>query len=138
MSPRIARIFRRLAKYVAAVSVGFCVDFVIFVVLVSMGVSLLLANATAFVVGMSINVLLIHYVVFRGTPLPRAVDCFTTSSINVCVLLIGTWCIWLLNSRFGLSIAASKLIANGFTLLLNFAGRYFLDKCWKCFQSCRN
>ena len=132
MLSRIVSTFKNLVKYFGAVSVGFIVDVIVFLVLSGAGAPIVIANSIAFAVGFSVNVLLVRRLVFPGNDVPHKVDFAATFLINVVVMAIGTWIIWTLNRRFGQSLFGSKLIASGFTLSLNFAGRSILEAYWKC------
>ncbi|WP_170440138.1 GtrA family protein [Ruegeria arenilitoris] len=129
--------FERLLSYFCAVTVGFTADVLVFLALSNLGWPILPANALGFLIGASVNVLLIRRLVFRGTPVPRHMDLLVTITSNVAIMLLGTLIIWTLSLQFGLSLFTAKIVASGCTLILNFAVRTLLERYWPCSQISR-
>ncbi len=76
---------------------------------------------------------MIRLLAFPGTTVPGLLDYLVTLVLNTCVMLLGTWVIWKLSTKFGTGLTLAKLIANAITLIVNFAFRNFLDRSWRCF-----
>ena len=134
MSSKRLSIYRRGLRYFLAVAIGFAADVAVFWMLSSVGVPILPANAAGFIIGFTINVMMIRYLAFPGTDVPSHLDYFVTFAVSVAVMFLGSLLIWTLVTRFGLSLISAKVFANGCTLVINFAYRSLLDRHWICFR----
>ncbi len=133
MSPSKQSIFKRGLRYLAAVIFGFSVDFVIFLALVKYGMPVVFANSIGFIFGFSINVYMIRLLAFPGTVVPGHLDYFVTFVVNLTVMVLSSLIIWTLLVHYSITIVSAKLLANGFSLLVNFVIRNYVERCWQCF-----
>lgn len=133
----MSSIFERFNYYFLVVMVGFTADILIFLLLSALGLPILPANAVAFLIGFSINIALIRMIAFPGTSVPGHLDYIVSFTANFLVMFLGTLIIWTLKAQFGLSLLVAKVMANGCTLLTNFAIRNILERYWVCFQVSR-
>lgn len=110
-------------RYFVVATCGFCVDFLIYATLVSLGVSVYLANAAGFCVGVVVNVILIRTFVFPNSRFRLGTDLPLTFLVNGTMLGLGMGILWLLIELASANPYWAKLLTNGTTFVLNYVTR---------------
>lgn len=110
-------------RYFAVALVGFAVDFVAYALVLNATGRLALAHITGFVIGGSLNVLLIRALVFRNSRFGLFKDIALTLAANGLMMLLGLALLWVLVHLAGMEPHLAKLAANGTTFALNYATR---------------
>jgi len=110
-------------RYLIVATFGFCIDFLLYIALVAMGVSIYWANACGFCVGAAANVLLIRRFVFPDSRFRLSTDLPLTLAANGAMLGVGTGLLWVLVDALAVNPYAAKLAANGATFMLNYVTR---------------
>lgn|GEM_PF-2482970 len=116
-------IFSAPLRYLIVATFGFCIDFLLYIALVAMGVSIYWANACGFCVGAAANVLLIRRFVFPDSRFRLSTDLPLTLAANGAMLGVGTGLLWVLVDALAVNPYAAKLAANGATFMLNYVTR---------------
>ena len=125
LSPQKLRTDRRL-KYLLVVIVGFSVDFSVYALLVSGGLSPYIANILAFLVGGSVNLWAIRKWVFTEPRLSFFPDLGRTFVSNGGIVLGGNLLIWLFVEMFGMNVYLAKFVSNSITFVINYWARKFV------------
>lgn len=126
-------------RYFFAVVCGYCIDFAIYVACIKLevfsywariagfsewqGLSIYAANAVGFIVGATINVILIRKYVFVNNRFRFSVDLPLTLAVNTAMLGVGMGLLWLFVELFSINPYGGKLLANGVTFVLNYTIR---------------
>lgn len=110
-------------RYFAVALVGFAIDFVVYALVLNATQQLALAHVTGFVIGGSINVLLIRALVFQHSRFSLHKDIALTLSANGLMMLLGLALLWALVHLAGLEPHLAKLATNGTTFALNYVTR---------------
>lgn len=118
--------FNASLRYLTVATCGFCIDFIIYAVLVAFGISIYLANGAGFCVGTVVNVLLIRKFVFPDSRFKLSTDLPLTFVANGAMLGAGMGILWVLVDVLSVNPYWAKLLANGTTFILNYVTRSVL------------
>ena len=110
-------------KYFMAVTVGFCLDLVLYALLVYFELAFYLAHAIAFIVGACITVLIIRHFVYTKSFFPLGADIALTLLGNGTVFLFGTGLLYVLIAILNFDHMLAKLLTNGITFCCNYVLR---------------
>lgn len=110
-------------RYFIVVIGGFTVDFFLYALLVSAGLSVYLANLLGFCLGAAFNVLMIRLYVFQDSRFNFVNDLLLTLLANGMMLLVGMGLLWVQIEKLAFDPYLAKLIANGLTFILNYLTR---------------
>jgi putative flippase GtrA len=99
---------------------GFCVDFLIYSILVFHGISIYVSNLAAFFVGTILNVILIRKLVFRDNRFKFLTDIQLTFAANGATLGLGVGILWGLVELCSFNPYLAKLLTNGITIIINY------------------
>jgi len=110
-------------RYFLVVVCGYCVDFVIYAALVSVGVSVYWANAAGFCVGSVVNTILIREFVFHDSRFSLATDLQLSFASNTVMFALGMAVLWTLVELSAMNPYGAKLLTNGTTFVVNFVIR---------------
>ena len=109
----------RFLIYCVIVALVFGIDFAIY----SADFSIYLANIVAFLVGTTINVLLIRRFVITRNRFELSTDLLVSMAVYTAMMLFGLGLLWLFVEGAGINVFAAKLVSNGFTFLANYVIR---------------
>lgn len=112
-----------LLRYFAVVLTGFCVDFLIYAIIIASGHSIYLANLAGFSIGTVINVALIRAFVFPDNRFRLGADISLTFAANGAMLVFGMGVLWLLVEAASVNPYWAKVLTNGTTFALNYITR---------------
>jgi putative flippase GtrA len=115
--------FSALLRYFVVATCGFCADFLIFALLVTLGMSVYLANAIGFCIGAIVNLILIRKFVFPNSRFQLITDLPLTLLLNGAMLGLGMGMLWLLVELVSINPYWAKLLVNGTTFILNYLTR---------------
>ena len=113
----------RFLIYCVIVALVFGIDFAIYSALVLADFSIYLANIVAFLVGTTINVLLIRRFVITRNRFELSTDLVVSMAVYTAMMLFGLGLLWLFVEGAGINVYAAKLVSNGITFLANYAVR---------------
>lgn len=102
---------------------GFCIDFLIYAILVALDMSVYAANTAGFCVGTVVNVILIRAFVFQDNRFRLGMDLSLTFLSNGAMFGIGMFLLWILVDLAAVNPYLAKLLANGMTFVLNYVTR---------------
>lgn len=115
--------FSESSLYFFAIGFGFCVDYLIYSILVFNGTSIYLANTLGFIVGTIINVLLIRRYVFLKSRFQLLTDIPLTFIVTGVVFCVGMALLGILVELSILNPYWAKLLVNAITFVFNFLSR---------------
>lgn len=110
-------------RYFLVVCCGFFVDLAIYSGLVAAGLSIYFANVLAFLVGTTVNVLLIRRFVFTDNRFGLGHDVLFSTASNGIMLGFGMCLLGLFVEVFGWGPYVSKVLSNGVTFVINYLVR---------------
>lgn len=110
-------------RYLAVVICGYAVDFFIYSLFASSGQSIYLGHAIGFVVGGSVNVVLIRRFVFTASRFTLVKDVFLSLGANGGMLVLGIGLLWFMTQRLSINLYCAKLATNGITFVVNYLTR---------------
>lgn len=117
------KVTNRLLRYLAVVMGGYLIDFGIYSVFASSGQSIYLGHTVGFIVGGTINVILIRRFVFTESRFHLAKDVFLSLGTNGGMLVLGVALLWVLTQRLSVNPYYAKLATNGITFAINYVTR---------------
>lgn len=85
--------------------------------------SIYLANGAGFLVGMTVNVILVRKLVFPDSRFRLIHDLQLSLISNGLMFLVGMGLLWLLVESLSLNVYLAKVLTNGATFLINFVIR---------------
>ena len=104
-------------------SCGYAVDFIIYIALIQLNISIYTANAAGFIVGTIVNVLLIRKFVFPDSRFKLSADLPLTFAANGAMLVVGMGLLWLFVDILSINPYFAKLLSNVATFMLNYVTR---------------
>lgn len=110
-------------RYFLVVICGYCIDFAIYAVLVSVGISVYWANAAGFCVGSVVNTILIREFVFHDSRFSLATDLQLSFASNALMFTLGMVLLWGLVEVSAMNPYGAKLVTNGTTFVVNYVIR---------------
>lgn len=110
-------------RYFFAVIVGYSLEFATYSALVSFEVSVYLANAAGFCIGVIINVVLIRKFVFQDSRFRLQTDLQLSFASHGLMFGLGMGLLWLLVEFKEMNPYLAKLVTNGTTFTLNYVLR---------------
>lgn len=110
-------------RYFGVALIGFAVDFATYALVLHATGQLALAHILGFVVGGSINVLLIRSFVFPDSRFSLLKDVVLTLGANGLMMLCGLVLLWTLVHQMTIEPHLAKLGTNAITFALNYATR---------------
>ena len=110
-------------RYLAVVILGYAIDFFIYSLFASSGHSIYLGHTLGFIVGGSINVILIRRFVFTTSRFTLVKDIFLSLGANGGMLVLGLGLLWLMTQRLSINLYYAKLATNGITFVINYLTR---------------
>ncbi|MBF0232141.1 MAG: GtrA family protein [Desulfamplus sp.] len=116
-------IYKTPLRYFFAVVCGYCIDFIIYIILVIYGISVYWSNAAGFCVGVIINLLLIRRFVFPDNRFKLITDLPLTFSVNGMMLGVGLFFLSVFVDSLSINPYMAKLFTNGITFILNYVIR---------------
>ena len=102
---------------------GFSLDFLIYAILFSIGISVYWSNAAGFCVGAIFNLILIRTFVFKESRFSLRRDLFLTVTLNGAMLGIGNALLLILIDIVQINPFWAKLFTNSLTFILNYFTR---------------
>lgn len=118
-------IYKIPIRYFVIILCGYCVDFSIYVVLVSVGVSVYWANAIGFCIGSAVNTILIRNFVFQESKFSLQADLQLSLVSNSMIFILGMMMLWVLIELSEMNSYGAKLLTNGVTFIANYLIRAF-------------
>lgn len=115
-----------IVRYSIVVGVVFVIDLGVFWALVKFGFSVYISNAIAFFIGTLINILLFRRVVFSQNRFSLLRDIVLSLCVYAMVFALGMGLLWVFFSVVGLGEIPAKVLANGFTFVVNYLIRALL------------
>lgn len=110
-------------RYFTVALIGFAVDFFAYALVLKATNQLALSHVTGFVIGGSLNVLLIRSLVFRDSRFSLHKDIALTLGANGLMMLLGLALLWALVHLASMEPHLAKLMTNGTTFSLNYVTR---------------
>ena len=102
---------------------GYCIDFAIYVALVSFGVSVYWANAAGFCFGSMVNTILIREFVFQENRFSLIADLYLSFVSNSVMFALGMTLLYGLIELGGINPYGAKLTTNVTTYVVNYVIR---------------
>lgn len=116
-------IYKKPFQYFVVAFCGFCVDFLVYALILKSGGSVYFSNFIGFCIGASVNVILLRNFVFVDSKYRLFLDVLFTIIANGSALMLGTVVLWLGVDVFGINMYVMKLVANVFTFVVNYFTR---------------
>jgi len=110
-------------RYFLVVVFGYCIDFAIYAVLVSVGVSIYWSNTAGFCVGSVVNTILIRKYVFQDSRFSLTTDLQLSFASNSVMFVLGMVVLWGFVELTAMNPYGAKLFANGTTFVANYVIR---------------
>ena len=121
--------YKKPLRYFLAVTCGYCLDFIIYALLVNLHISIYLANTIAFCIGSVINTSLIRRFVFRENKFSLLMDLQLSFVSNLIIFLFGMIILGVIVNFGSINPYSAKFLSNLVTFTLNFSIRkYFFRK----------
>ena len=115
--------FKASLRYLIVAAIGFTIDFVLYVALIAVDISIYWASAAGFCLGVIVNVLLIRKFVFPNSRFKLITDLPLTLAVNGAILGVGLFLLWLFTSVLSINPYGAKLLSNGITFVINYVIR---------------
>jgi putative flippase GtrA len=111
---------KQILKYSLIASIGYFVDLWVFYEFLKYGVHITIANIAGFVIGFTINFLIMRYTIFQNIGLNFFTDYVYTLCGNSSIIIMSTGSIYFLSEFTNWSPIIIKLIVSIFSLLATY------------------
>ena len=115
--------FKSVSAYTGIIFIGFSLDFLLFTFLVKQNVSAYHAHAVGFLIGMTVNVILLRHFLDKQPRFNLFMDLGYTIAANGIVFLLGLAVLWIAIELIELNKVLSKVFSSAITVCINFIVR---------------